>query len=92
MRKKLLTLFIALLLAANNFIYIKADGYGDFVNPVKAEMARVDTGDYAFLMEHKDNEMSGVFKDKSLVVLEVDGLLTSAIRRKYNNIELAPFV
>lgn len=92
MRKKLLTLFIALLLAANNFIYIKADGYGDFVNPVKAEMARVDKGDYAFLMEHKDNEMSGVFKDKSLVVLEVDGLLTSAIRRKYNNIELAPFV
>lgn len=92
MRKKLLTLFIALLLAVNNFIYIKADGYGDFVNPVKAEMARVDKGDYAFLMEHKDNEMSGVFKDKSLVVLEVDGLLTSAIRRKYNNIELAPFV
>ena len=92
MRKKLLTLFIALLLAANNFIYIKADGYGDFVNPVKAEMARVDKGDYAFLMEHKDNEMSGVFKDKSLVVLEVDGLLTSAIRRKYNNIELAPFI
>ena len=36
MRKKLLTLFIALLLAASNFIYIKADGYGDFVKPVKA--------------------------------------------------------
>ena len=60
MRKKFLTLFIALLLAVNNFIYIKAEGYGDFVNPVKKEMTRVDKGDYAFLMEHKENEMTGV--------------------------------
>lgn len=92
MRKKFLTLFIALLLAVNNFIYIKAEGYGDFVNPVKKEMTRVDKGDYGFLMEHKENEMTGVYKDKSLVVLEVDGLLTSAIGRSYNNIQLSPFM
>lgn len=90
MNKKFLTAVITLFFLLNIFINVKAAGYGDFVLPVTEEHKKIDSGDYSFLLDSEKNNYTGKFKDKSLVIVEVDGLLTSYIDRQAAGSALTP--
>lgn len=92
MNKKFFAAIIALLFLFNICIQIMATGYGDFVLPVQEEHKKIDSGDYSFLLESEKNDHTGKFKDKSLVIVEVDGLLTSYIDRQVGNSALTPYL
>lgn len=92
MNKKFFATIIALFFLFNIFINAKAAGYGDFVLPVKEEHKKIDSGDYSFLLDSDKNDYTGKFKDKSLVIVEVDGLLTSYIDRQVGGSAVTPYL
>ncbi|MCI6610621.1 MAG: hypothetical protein MSH08_07755 [Ezakiella sp.] len=92
MKKKIIVIVFLFLFLFNSLTSVLAADYGDYVAPTNAEIASIKSGNYGFLTEREKNNYTAIFKDKNLILLEVDGLITSLINRNYKDTPITPFL
>lgn len=92
MKKKIIAVVFLVLFLFNSLTPVSAADYGDYVTATNAEIAAIKNGNYGFLTEREKNGYTAIFKDKNLILLEVDGLITSLINRNYKDAPITPFL